>query len=320
MSPLVHGYVIEKNASSKKISTEAVDNTEEIEYIWVHLNSGHKKAKDWLLEKSHLSDLVVESMLHSENRPNVFKFSEGTMITLRGVNTLPDQLVEDFNAINILIDSKRIITIRQHRILAIEDIVNQIENGKPPQNVGAFLSMLVKKINFRIGEVIVAIEEATDDLEEKIIAKDFDNVRSELSNLRRRIIQIRKYLIPQRDVLNRLIVDDYEWLDDISKLYLRNAAEKMNRYIEDIDNIKEHILLHQEEIGNKLNEEMNNTMYRLSIISALFLPLGFITGLLGVNIAGLPGMENENAFILLTILSGLFLILGFAYFKVRKQI
>ena len=44
-------------------------------------------------------------------------------------------------------------------------------------------------------------------------------------------------------------------------------------------------------------EQMNSRMYLLSIVAALFLPLGFVTGLLGVNVAGIPGTENSGAFI-----------------------
>ena len=44
------------------------------------------------------------------------------------------------------------------------------------------------------------------------------------------------------------------------------------------------------------NEAINDRMYLLAIISALFLPLGFLTGLFGINVGGLPGVEDPNAF------------------------
>ena len=48
--------------------------------------------------------------------------------------------------------------------------------------------------------------------------------------------------------------------------------------------------------GNILAGKLNKNMYVLSVISAIFLPLGFLTGLFGINIGGIPGVEDPNAF------------------------
>jgi zinc transporter len=69
------------------------------------------------------------------------------------------------------------------------------------------------------------------------------------------------------------------------------------RYIEELDTIRDKVSLIQEELSNKLSEQMNKKMYVLSIISVIFLPLTFLTGLLGINVGGIPGAQNENAFL-----------------------
>jgi len=46
---------------------------------------------------------------------------------------------------------------------------------------------------------------------------------------------------------------------------------------------------------------MNKAMYVLSIVAAIFLPLGLLTGLLGINVGGIPGTENEWAFTLVSL-------------------
>ena len=52
----------------------------------------------------------------------------------------------------------------------------------------------------------------------------------------------------------------------------------------------------QEELANQMSEEANRRMYVLSIVAAIFLPLGFFTGLLGINVGGMPGADNGWAF------------------------
>ena len=63
---------------------------------------------------------------------------------------------------------------------------------------------------------------------------------------------------------------------------------------------------------------MNKKMYVLSIISAIFLPLTFLTGLLGINIGGIPGAQNDNAFYIFSIILVMVTSVQFYIFKKKK--
>ena len=73
-------------------------------------------------------------------------------------------------------------------------------------------------------------------------------------------------------------------------------AEHLIRYLEDLDSVRDRAAVTQEELGARMSEQMNNRMYVLSIVTMIFLPLGFLTGLLGINVGGMPGVENQYAF------------------------
>ena len=77
---------------------------------------------------------------------------------------------------------------------------------------------------------------------------------------------------------------------------IREIAERTSRFVEDIDAAKDRAAITQEELNNRLSEQMNKAMYVLSIVAAIFLPLGLLTGLLGINVGGIPGAENKWAF------------------------
>jgi zinc transporter len=80
------------------------------------------------------------------------------------------------------------------------------------------------------------------------------------------------------------------------KIQLRETTDLLMRYVEDLDSIKDRAIVCQEELNNNLTEQMNNRIFVLSVVTAIFLPLGFLTGLLGINIGGIPGTDNNNAF------------------------
>jgi len=52
----------------------------------------------------------------------------------------------------------------------------------------------------------------------------------------------------------------------------------------------------QDELRNLIAEQQGMRMYVLSLVTAIFLPLSFLTGVLGMNVAGLPGTQEPKAF------------------------
>ena len=105
---------------------------------------------------------------------------------------------------------------------------------------------------------------------------------------------LRRYLAPQREALFKL--QNESMFTSSDTLLIREATDRLQRLLEDLDAAREHATLLQEEVFSVQNEAINDRMYLLAIISAIFLPLGFLTGLFGINVAGLPGVENPNAF------------------------
>ena len=79
-------------------------------------------------------------------------------------------------------------------------------------------------------------------------------------------------------------------------LLLIDLKFRLQRLVEDLDAARDQATLLQEEVFAIQNEAINDRMYLLAIISAIFLPLGFLTGLFGINIGGMPGVEDPHAF------------------------
>ena len=63
---------------------------------------------------------------------------------------------------------------------------------------------------------------------------------------------------------------------------------------------------------------MNTRMYVLSVVAAIFLPLGFLTGLLGINVGGIPGTENPWAFLIFSLLIVGILVVQMLWLKYKK--
>ena len=132
-----------------------------------------------------------------------------------------------------------------------------------------------------------------------------------MHNLRSQIIQLKRFLIPQRDALNKLQLEKTSWVSIKQLNRLKMVGDHLMRYLEMLEASRELATVVQETLNHKQNEQINSRMYLLSIITALFLPLSFFTGLFGVNLNGIPQAENANAFIYFVII--LLVIVGFQF-------
>ena len=82
--------------------------------------------------------------------------------------------------------------------------------------------------------------------------------------------------------------------------------------------IRERGALIHEELTAKLSDHLNKRLYLLSIVAAIFLPLSFFTGLLGINVGGIPGTDYDWAFALFVGFLLVIVIAQFWFFKTRK--
>ena len=168
--------------------------------------------------------------------------------------------------------------------------------------------------------VIDEIEDRTDYLEENLIESADTKFRLEILAVRRETIILKRYLSPQKEALSKLYNEKVSWIEEYQRIELRETNDQLMRHIEELDTIRDKVILIQEELANRLSDQMNKKMYILSIISAVFLPLTFLTGLLGINIGGIPGAQNDDAFYIFSAILILIVTVQFVIFKKKKWI
>ena len=209
-------------------------------------------------------------------------------MNLRGVNSNPNANPEDMVSLRLWLEPERIVTSRHRPTMAINDIREHIGRERGPEDTGDFLVQLAGSLIDRMSPVIEELDEAEDDLEEQVVTGERQEIRARLADLRRQAIRLRRYLAPQREAMSRILGEPIDWLDARHKARLREISDRILRHVEDLDAIREQAAVVQDEVANRVAESMNMHMYILSLVAAILLPLGFLTGLLGVNVDGVP--------------------------------
>lgn len=313
---LIAAYLLDGRGGGEQIDWQAVTEwTPERGLLWVHLDYTHDPVRDWLTKGSGLDAVTARALIAEETRPRVESSPNGLLVILRGVNTNPGEDPEDMVSIRVWLEPERIITCRMRRLMSIEDIREAIAKGVGPSRSGDFLVQLTERLVARIGEFSANIQDVIDALEDEVLTTESRSLRARLAMTRRKVIELRRYLSPQRDALNRLVAERPALIGEINNLQLREYADLLTRYVEDLDSARDRAAVTNEELANRLAEQLNNRLYLLAVVATIFLPLGFVTGLLGINVGGIPGAENASGFL---IVLGMLAALGFLEYLLLK--
>ena len=284
--------------------------------VWQHIDLNNANSHEWLENHSGLESIAFNSLTAEETRPRSFKVKDGLMVILRGLNMNPGQDVDDMVSIRLLIQKDRVVSVRRRRIAAIQDIIADLSEGDGPRSAGEFLTTLINKMANRVGDFVNSIDDELSDAEERLEELEASELRALLGSLRRQIAVVRRYMAPQRDALDRLNHLDSGVLNERDRQLLREESDRVSRYLEDLDLARERAVVLQEAFLSQIAQEQNTRMYALSILSAIFLPLGFLTGLLGINVGGMPGADSGSAFWVFVV--SLVFIVGFQYWLFKK--
>ena len=306
-SDLICAYVFDGIGGARPLDWDGVrTHSPEDGWLWVHLQRDAPGSRDWLERESGLDEVACEALLSSESRPRCEAYGDNMLLSLRGVNLNPGADPEDMVALVLWAEAGRIVSVRRRRIMAVDAIRASVDAGRAPATTGDFLATLAEGLVERMGPVIDTLEEDVASLEEELLTNRTEGIRARLADLRQTAIALRRYIAPQREAMSRLLTQQSEWISSMDRRWLREVADRITRYVEDLDAARERAQIVQEELAARISEQINRNMYVLSIVAAVFLPLGLITGYFGINVGGIPGTEWHGSFALVGL--GLVLI------------
>jgi zinc transporter len=292
---LVHALQLDGKGGATEVGWDAAE-VGAAGFAWLHLDYHDPAARRWLEEESGVLPVVAEALFADETRPRSVPMDNGLLVILRGVNLNPGSDPEDMVAVRMWIEDHRVISVRRRRVIAMRDLREELLAGVGPTDAGGFLVAAADHLLKRMAPVLTEIDDQVDALEDEVLTAGSYELRAKIGRLRRDAIAMRRHLAPQRDAMARLLTERVTWLDDAQRMELREVADRVTRYVEDLDSARDRAAVTQEELNSRIAEQMNKTMYVLSIVAGIFLPLGLLTGLLGINVGGIPGTENPVAF------------------------
>ncbi len=288
--------------------------------LWIHLDRTRPRAQQWVREESGLDPLVVESLLAEETRPRVQAVGHGMIVILRGVNLNPGAEPDELIAIRMWLEPTRILTLRQFRFQTVAEMRRAAEAGEGPTTASEFLAKVSLGLALRMNPTVANLEEMIDDIEDEMLDQDEDTPqrRSMLATIRRQAIRYRRFLVPQRDALLTILVNPPLKFAARDEGMLRHAAEHTTRISEALEEIRDRAAVTQDELRARHEQRMGRTLYLLTIVATVALPLGLLTGLLGINVGGIPLSDSSLGFVVVCVALVVIAAAEIWYFRRRR--
>ncbi len=286
-------------------------------FLWIHIDYTTEAGKN-LLQQRQLDQVIKNNLTDEDTRPRFFHMQEGLYLSLRAVNLNPGANPDDMIGIRVWVTPQLIISSNSRTLLSLQDIIQYSAEGRGPATVSSFINLLVERLADRAENVIEQLDDSFEELEDQLLGPGSDDLRNNLSELRRQAIRLRRYFAPQRETLQQLLIEPPEWYSKRDKVHLRENLNKFKRYLEELDYLVDRAIVAQEELIGNYSEMLNRRMYTLSLVATLFMPLGFLTGLLGINVGGIPWAQNPYGFLIICL--GISVLGGsIAYFLHRRK-
>lgn len=298
---LVHALVLDGKGGARSIPRTALDGLrlEPHESVWLHWDRSHPQTQTWLRKTSGLSEFVCDLMLEENTRPRLLALPDNELLLfLRGINLNPGAEPEDMVSVRIFAAAQRVISLRLRSLRATDELIASLNEGKGPKTASELLLYLAQFLTDKVQAVVSELTELVDDMEERIDADErYLPEHGNMVHIRRRAAGLRRFLAPQREIYAQMTRSKMPWFVEDDADYWNELNNSLTRYLEELELTKERVGLVLEAEDRRRNERMNRTIYRFGVITGIFLPMSFLTGLLGINVGGIPGSENPYGFV-----------------------
>lgn len=297
---LLHALVLDGQGGARQISYTDVNalRLSESESLWLHWDRGQPDARDWLRKHSGLSAFACDVLLEENTRPRLLALpNDELLLFLRGVNLNPDAVPEDMVSLRVFADAQRIISLRLRPLRSTETVLSQLAAGVGPKTSSEVLLALADALTDRVDDLVEVLTEKLDKEEDRVESDDrYSPSQDQMLSMRRQAASLRRFLLPQREIYGQLTRNRLPWFVDDDTDYWNELSNRLIRYLEELELVRERVNLILEAEERRMRERMNRTMYLLGIITGFFMPMSFLTGLLGINVGGIPGADNPYGF------------------------
>jgi zinc transporter len=300
----IWGYHFVPNQPARSITTEeAVEFLQAPgpcapnEFIWLHFSLSNAASEPWLRQYVSLPDSFYESLQSDIDATHLEQDADSLVARIHDV--LFDFTFDAPVATTTLCVKPRLLVSAHARPWrSIEQLRSAVQAGHVFRSPIEILARLLRDQANVLVDIVRRSKKRVSPMEEQLLAKRISVTRNELGSLRRMLVRLQRLLAPEPAAFFRLLNQPPEWIARDELQNLQQAAEKFSTAITDTAALVERVKQLQEELSALVTAQANRTLFVLTVVTVLALPINLVAGLFGMNVGGIPLGQHKYGFLL----------------------
>lgn len=264
--------------------------------VWLHFNLADTRAQRWIAECERMPQAARARLLSDDRHIGLRRAGSGLAGLLGDVDYEFESDPEHLGLLHVYVDEHLIVTARVHPLKIADQVRRELLDGAiVPTPVGVLIRF-IEELGELLDGVARSQADLVDEMEDHLLKHRGPGRDGELGRVRRLVARLRRHVGAQRQALVQVAHRPPAWCGELDVEQLRRAVERIEVVAQDLEATQERARLVQEEISTALNQATNRNLYVLSIVTAIFMPITLVTGIFGMNIGGLPWLDDAAGF------------------------
>jgi magnesium transporter len=289
---------------------------------WVDLEDPTEKEEEILWEIFNFHHLAVEDCIATHQFPKIDDYGDYLYLIVHGVDYSKTDGAFRTTELDIFLSSSFLVTFHYKPLRSTTQMRVRLNEGAiPPDLRPAFL--LYQILDNLVQNYVPAMEDfekRIHNIEELIIKKPDRRILDRIFQFKKEVLNLKRIVGPQRDVLNRFGRGEFRLIPAELTVYYRDVFDQISRYAEMAESYRDIIMMALDAYLSAVSNRLNEVMRALTLISTIFLPLTFITGLFGMNFEVIPFSKHPLGFILTFVVSVIVGVGMYLFFKFKQWV
>lgn len=289
---------------------------------WIDLENPTESEEEILWEIFNFHHLAIEDCIATHQYPKIDDYGDYLYIIVHGVDYNKTDGVFRTKELDIFLTPQFVITFHYELMRSTTQVRHRLTEGAVPvdRRPAFLLHQILDAQIHNYGPAMEGFEKRISNIEELIIKKPDPRVLDRIFEFKKEVLNLKRIVGPQREVINRLSRGEFRIIPTELRAYYRDIFDEISRYAEMAESHRDVIMMALDAYLSATSNRLNEVMRALTLISTIFLPLTFITGLFGMNFQHIPGAAHSWGFY---ITLGASVLVGagmFIYFKLKKWV
>lgn len=325
-SGLVWGYLFTPGESAQPVDCAqalewlAQPRASDGGFVWLHFSLSNAAAEPFLRRSLKLPETFHEG-LHESVGSTRLELSDGQLVAIMH-DALFNQSFEAANVstVSLALEPRLVVSARLRPLRSLDQLRAAVKSGESLRSSAELLAELLRNQAAVLADIVRQTTMHVDGMEDSLLADHVSVTRTQMSALRRALVRLQRLLAPEPAALFRLLSRPPAWLSEQDVTDLRQAAEELNIAVTDSGALAERLKLLQEELAAMVSEHTNRSLFLLTLVTVLALPINVVAGLLGMNVGGLPLNQHPQGFMMVVIgLTVVTVILAYIFLLRRRD-